>query len=146
MLAPRGWAFEQMEVWQPGSFWTKEEKKPNIIADYEFHKGRKTYASNVEGAYYSARLAVCEYLMKIKRQASAIIFREIGRDYQTPLGVWQIRENVRNALKTKPLTFSDLNLALKYLGTKLTVPLKYWQKESKVLDAIKNQKRIVDWL
>ena len=85
-------------------------------------------------------------MIKIKRQAGAIVFREIGEDYKTPLGVWQIRENVRQALKQKPLTFSDLDLALKYVGTKLKIPMRYYRKKSQLLDNIKNQKRIFEWL
>ena len=47
-------------------------------ADVEFFSQRKDYASNVTGAYYAARLAVAEFLVEKKRQAAAIVFREIG--------------------------------------------------------------------
>ena len=43
------------------------------------------------------------YLYENKLNAAAIVFREVGKDYAVPLGVWQIRENVRAALKEKPL-------------------------------------------
>jgi len=146
LLIPGGWMFEQLEAWQPGGLWTEKMTTPSIVQDHEFHNGRKKYASDVAGAYYSARLAVCEHLIKLQRQAGAIVFREIGEEYRTPLGVWQIRENVRHALKQKPLTFSDLDLALKYIGTKLKIPIKYYRQKSQLLDNIKNQKRIFDWL
>jgi hypothetical protein len=146
LLIPGGWMFEQLEAWLPGGVWTENLKEPSILQDHEFHQGRKKYVSEVAGAYYAARLGVCEYLVQTKRQAGAIVFREIGDEYKTPLGVWQIRENVRQALKQKPLTFSDLDLALKYVGTKLKIPMRYYKKRSKLLDNIKNQKRIFDWL
>ncbi len=123
-----------------------KKKEPKIIADHEFFKGRKKYASNVEGAYYSSRLAIAEYLEKEKRQSGAIVFREIGEKYDITLGVWQIRENVRNALKKKPIEFSELKLALNFIEKKLKIPLKYWRKESKLLDFIQKQKKLKEFL
>ncbi len=145
ILFPSKWCFEQLEAWQPGTPWSPDAEDTYVIADYEFYKGRKDYASNVTGAYYAARLAVAEYLVMEKRQAGCLIFREIGGKYSIPLGVWQIRENVRNALKKKPLTFSDLNLSLKYVEKKLSIPLKYWLKESKIFDRLKHQRKISDF-
>jgi len=145
LMVPGAWSFEQIEAWKPGSSWSQGAESVSVISDYEFHKGRKGYADNVTGAYYSARLAVAEYLGKKRRQASCIIFREIGGEYDLPLGVWVIRETVRDALKKKPLNFSDLGLALAYLSTKLTVPMSHYARQSVILDSIKNQKRITDW-
>jgi hypothetical protein len=145
LLVPASWSFEQLECWLPGGTWAVNAKEAHIIQDHEFYAGRKTYASNVEGAYYSARLAVAEHLVEKKRQAAAIVFREIGSDYQIPLGVWQIRENVRNALRQKPLVFSSLLLALAFLSRKLRVPIKNYRKESRLLDFLQNQKRLSDF-
>ena len=122
LLVPSKWSFEQLECWLPGGSWAVHAKEPHIIQDHEFYGGRKQYASNVEGAYYSSRLAVAEYLVRERRQAAALIFREIGPGYNLPLGVWQIRENVRNALKKKPLCFSDFGVVLAYLCLLYTSP------------------------
>lgn len=145
LLVPGAWAFEQLEAWSPGSSWAGEAKNVMISADHEFYKGRTTYADNVTGAYYSARLAVAEYLEKNRRQASCIIFREIGGQYDVPLGVWVIRQTMRDAMGKKPLAFSDINIALAYISTKLSVPMGVYKKKSALLDSIKNQKRIVEW-
>ncbi|MCX6802622.1 MAG: Nre family DNA repair protein [Candidatus Diapherotrites archaeon] len=145
LLLPREWSFEQLECWLPGGAWTADAKEHSIIQDHEFYEGRKDYASNVEGAYYSARLAVAEYLVKEKRQAAALVFREIGQGYNMPLGVWVIRETVRKALESKPFVFFDLQLALKFLGMKLKVPVAQYEKESKLLDQIRHQKRLGDF-
>ncbi|MEM0360301.1 MAG: Nre family DNA repair protein [Candidatus Diapherotrites archaeon] len=145
LLLPREWSFEQLECWLPGGAWTANAKEYSIIQDHEFYDGRKDYASNVEGAYYSARLAVAEYLAREKRQAAVIVFREIGQDYNLPLGVWVIRETVRKALESKPFIFQELNLALKFLGLKLRVPIAQYEKESKLLDHWKHQKRLGDF-
>ena len=146
LLVPSSWAFEQLECWLPGGTWAMNASKPQIVQDHEFYKGRTTYASNTEGAYYSARLAVAEHLDKRNRQATAIVFREIGKDYNIPLGVWQIRENVRNALKQKPLTFSSLGLAIAFLGRKLKVPIEQYKKESRLLDELLHQRKITSFM
>jgi hypothetical protein len=112
LLIPRIWSFEMIELWQRGSFYTNV----NVgNGDFEGYEGRKGYASNVEGAYYAARLAVLEYLKKIGRQASVLVYREIGAEYSIPLGVWVIRESVRNAMHGKSANFESLDLALDYI-------------------------------
>ena len=73
------------------------------------------------------------------------MFREIGQDYVVPLGVWQIRENVRNALKQKPLIFSSSALALDFLSKKLLVPISRYKKRSTIYSHFMQQKRINEW-
>jgi hypothetical protein len=108
--------------------------------DFEDYTGRKDYAENVGGAYYSARLAVLEYLKNIKKQASVLVYREIGSEYSIPLGVWVIRESVRNAMKNKSKNFEDLNQALYYImqnviGRDLVT-------KSKLIKIVKTQKTL----
>ena len=146
LLIPDAWAFEQLEAWSAGSSWMMGEKDARIVSDFEFCKGRKDYAENVAGAYYSARLAICEYLMKEKRQATAIIFREIAPSNLPPLGVWKIREAIRNAVRKKPLVFYDLDLALSFIEKRLTIPISLWKQQSKILDAIKYQKKLMEFV
>lgn len=145
LLIPRIWSFEVLEAWKPGGIWTEGASEPHLTSDFEFYGGRKTYAENVTGAYYAARLALCEYLMLRRRQCSAVVFREIGSDYKIPLGVWQIRENVRNALKARPISFSGLGLAFSYLSSRLSVPIDFWKKKSAVLSEVRSQKRLADF-
>ena len=40
----------------------------SIMKDYELFNGRKTYADSVTGAYYANRLALAEYLEKVKNR------------------------------------------------------------------------------
>jgi len=145
LLIPQEWSYELMEAWKPGASWNALGKEPTFMSDHEFYQGRKNYAENTAGGYYAVRLAIAEYLIKIRRQATALVFREIG-DAGTPsLGVFKCRETARDALKKKPLTFSNIDLALKYLETKLTIPLKFWAKESVLLDKIYHQKKLTDF-
>jgi hypothetical protein len=49
------------------------------------------------GAYYAARLGVLEHLVDRGRQAKCLVLREVTDAYWAPVGVWQVREGVRNA-------------------------------------------------
>ncbi|MEK6957457.1 MAG: hypothetical protein AABW99_00545 [archaeon] len=145
LLVPKEWSYELMEVWKPGASWNIESKEPTFMTDYEFYAGRKDYAENTAGGYYAVRIAIAEQLEKRKKQATALVFREIG-DAGTPaLGVWKCRNTVRAALDKKPLTFSTVNLALDYIATKLTVPIKYYKKNSKILDVLAHQRTLLDF-
>ncbi|MCX8189624.1 MAG: Nre family DNA repair protein [Candidatus Diapherotrites archaeon] len=145
LLLPEKWSFEQLECWLPGSVWMQKEKEHHIIQDHELYNGRKNYAENVEGAYYAARLAVAEHLTKRKKQAACIVFREISEKYAVPLGVWQIRENVRYALKQKPVCFCTLDDAIAFLSGKLKIPIEQYLKASELIKHFKKQKKIAQW-
>ncbi|MDD3159447.1 MAG: Nre family DNA repair protein [Candidatus ainarchaeum sp.] len=145
LLLPFAFSFEQIETWLPGGIWNAGAKDYQILSDYELTAGLKGYPSETEGAYYAARLAVVEYLNRNKINAAAIVFREIGQNYAVPLGVWQIRENVRAALKEKPLEFSTFDLALNFLSTKLVVPIAQYKKKSNLIKHFKFQKRLNEW-
>ena len=113
------------------------------MTDFEFYRGRKNYASNITGAYYAARKAICEYLYHIKRQARILIFREVSSGYVVPLGVWVIRETVKNAMEENiPLIFDNFDSALNKMVEGLMVELKHWKKSSKLINFVKNQRTI----
>jgi len=142
LLFPEKFCFEQMEAWFEGSLWSKKTK---IVNDYEFFNGRKNYANNVTGGYYSGRLAVSEFLARIKRQAGIIVFREIDESYVYPLGVWQVRQNLRDAMKKKPLVFNELNKALNHVKSRLRIDWSEWKNKSKVLNFLTTQQKITKW-
>ncbi len=133
LLMPGSWEFENFEVWAPGSNWA-EPTQSKIIEEYEPFDGRTKYAEKQAGGYYATRLGVTEYLEKINRQAKAVVFREVGEGYSIPLGVWQVRENVRNAMKSKSLRFSTQKEALDYIRTKLRIKLEDYIRNSKILN------------
>lgn len=147
LLCPGAWSFEVLEAWLSGAGWAlyAEKNEVQVASDHEFYNGRKTYAGNVAGAYYAARLAVAEHLVKRKRQATAIVFREITPEYSVPLGVWVIRETVRKALSKRPLAFSEISLALKYVEARFSVRLENYLNASVVLDGLRKQKRLTEW-
>lgn len=153
LLFPGKFAFEMNEVWAPDSLWNPvpgEEKsnyQPEIMTDYEFYRGRKNYASNITGAYYAARKSVCEYLYNIRRQARIIIFREVSSGYIVPLGVWVIRETVKNTLEAKkPRVQDNFEAAVETMSKGLLVDSKQWQHNSKLINFIRKQKTLDEFL
>jgi hypothetical protein len=77
-------------------------------------------------------MAVLEALAREKKQAGAIILREAYRGY-VPLGVFNVRENVRNAMLQPPAEFEDMSAALRYISTKLELPVKRFISQSDLL-------------
>ena len=94
ILVPGDWKYEMIEIWGRQTLWAGEDEV--IVQDRE-GMTKKGY-SPISGAYYSARLAACEYLKNIRRSARVIIIRSISSDYWAPLGTWVIREAVRKAM------------------------------------------------
>ncbi|MEM4326733.1 MAG: hypothetical protein QXZ13_01005 [Candidatus Diapherotrites archaeon] len=144
IFAPFSWSFELLEVYCPNSSWNFG-KEPLIMSDHEFFGGRSSYAENTAGGYYAVRLAVSEYLAKVRKQACVIVLREIREDLPS-VGVWKCREIVRDALSKKPLEFSSLGLVFAYLEKRLSVPLNFYLKKSVLLDNILHQKRIFEFV
>jgi hypothetical protein len=103
-LFPPPFRFEMLEQWQNDSLWGQSP----VITDREGPMGRKDYASNITGAYYAARLSVLQYLERIRRNAGFTVIRWITGDYWAPLGVWVIRETVREAMGSPPRIFEDM--------------------------------------
>jgi hypothetical protein len=144
LMIPASWSYESMEAWYPGTIWNPNGKNVAIYSDWEGNSGRATYAQ-IGGCYYSARLAVCEQLVNERRQATVIVFREARPGYIMPVGVWQVRENVRNAMMHVPIKFNTLEEALKRVSTQLEIPLKRWINQSSLLKSILYQRRITDY-
>lgn len=95
-LIPGRWEYELAELKRTGSVWNSSSST-FIKSNYEGYSGRTSYADETAGAYYATRLGVLEYLDSIQRQAKVLVVRDVKPDYWAPLGVWVIREAVRNA-------------------------------------------------
>jgi hypothetical protein len=142
LLIPGAWEFEQFEAWSPNTLWTMGNDEPAIVQEHEAHDGRWDYAYNEGGGYYAGRFAVAEALDRMRRQARAIVFREIYDGYVMPVGVWEVRENVRKAMEAKPGRFASLKAALEDVGTRLMINVGKYAEKSQIL----RQRRIPDWL
>jgi hypothetical protein len=144
LLLPGNWEYEQFEAalaQQPkGSSMMGAQSggaggghPSNISEEYEPFSGRSMYAESQGGGYYAARFGVAEALYKMRRQARCVVFREIGAGYSIPVGVWEVRENVRHAFANKPMRFGSKREALEHLSGRLSLQLKEYLRRSRVL-------------
>lgn len=139
MLIPRPFSFELIEVWMPRTVWSGQETW--IDSDSEGVTGKKGY-SNLAGGYYAARLPVLEYLKQIKRQATIFMVREIRPEYWAPLGVWVVREGVRDAMKNTPMAFESVDEALEAMSSRIKTPRDKWMKKANMLSDVKAQRTL----
>lgn len=132
------WNFEMIESW------IDTNGRVHIGSDYESGKNIDHYPS-IAGAYFAARLAAAEYLFKKRKKSSVLILREIHPEYFMSLGVWQIREGIRESLKWKGKKFETFDSALKYGVSKTSLSIDEWIKNSSIIRN-KKQKRMSDYL
>lgn len=144
ILLPRQWSYEVIEAKMPGSCWNNG-MQIFFMKDNEGFYGRKSYASEVTGAYYSCRLAVAEHLDSIKRQASVLILREVRDEYFAPCGVGILRETVRSAMSKKPELFNSIDDALKAASARLRIPINQFSESSILLKEAKTQKTLLSF-
>lgn len=144
IMTPDRWCYELIEAWYPNTAWNPAGSTIAIYSSHEFYEGRKTYAE-IGGCYYSARLASCELLDAERRQAGVCIMRETHPGYIMPVGVWNVRENVRAALRKPPKRFSNIRDALYHAATRLDIPIKRWIQNSAVLRHTLYQRKLESW-
>lgn len=140
ILQPGKWEFEQFEAYSPGTLWTATAEQENIVYDHEPHEGKKGYSIQA-GGYYAARMAVCEYLLKVRRQARVTVIREISEGYRVPVGVWQVRENVRAAMANPVFTADSLPEAFDAIRKVLSIAPERYAGMSKIM----RQRRLGDF-
>ncbi|UCE80993.1 MAG: hypothetical protein JSV94_00715 [Methanobacteriota archaeon] len=144
LMTPSSWRYELIEAWYPNTVWNPHNDRIAIMSDHEFFDGRKTYAS-IGGCYYAARLAVNELLSRERRQAGVCIMREAHPGYILPVGVWNVRENVRKALTNPPHRFPTLRSAMTHVSDIMDIPISRWIKSSAVLKDALYQRRVEDF-
>ncbi|MBI2550136.1 hypothetical protein HYV83_03055 [Candidatus Woesearchaeota archaeon] len=139
MMLPTPWRYEWIEAFYPSIVGEKLE----IFGDYERFE-RKTEYSPVGGCYYSARLAVAEKLRDEKKQAGIIILREAYPGY-IPLGVWNVRENMRVAMRLGYKSFGSFGEAYSYAASRLKISMGTWLQHSTLFREEFVQKRLTDF-
>jgi hypothetical protein len=77
-------------------------------------------------------MAVLEALAREHLQAGAIILREALPGY-VPMGVFNVRENVRNAMRLPGTEFEDIRSALLSLSSRFTLPMPRFIRETTLL-------------
>lgn len=145
LLLPGEFSYELIEAKMSGSVWNPGSELC-VMQDFETWYGRKDYAENCAGGYYVVRLAIAEYLEKIKKQATVLAFRECRPEYYAPCGVGILRECTRNAMQGKPEVFSDLNEAMNTAQKRLRLPVNEFAKRSFLLKIKKGQQKLTTYL
>lgn len=138
LLLPSVWAFEVMEAWP---FHVRSEPE----ADFELRDGRNAYPTRILGAYHATRLPTLEHLGRIGRQAGAIAFLEVYKEW-IPLGVWRFREIGRCALRGKGMKFQSLDDALNEVFKRLQLPGTKWLKASTIIKLHRGQTKLEKFL
>jgi DNA repair protein NreA len=126
ILLPTGWQYEWSEA-----FLHVLGNEELVFSDHERTR-KKTEYSPLGGCYYSCKMAVLEALAQEQKQAGAIILREALHGY-VPLGVFNVRENVRSAMQQPAQEFEDIRSALSRISEKFTIPLQRFITEGTLL-------------
>ena len=134
ILMPTGWQYEWSEA-----FLRVLGNEELVFSDHEIHT-KKTEYSHLGGCYYSCKMAVLEALAREQRQAGAIILREALSGY-VPMGVFNVRENVRSAMLLSGQEFEDVKSALAHIGQKFTLPAERFVEAGALLRSVLRQKQ-----
>ncbi len=126
ILLPTDWQYEWSEA-----FLHVLGNEELVFSDHEGRK-KKTGYSHLGGCYYSCKMAVLEALAREQKQAGAIILREALHGY-VPMGVFNVRENVRNAMNQAPTEFEDIRSALSHIGSRFNLPVTRFIEEGELL-------------
>ncbi|MCS7110963.1 MAG: Nre family DNA repair protein [Ignisphaera sp.] len=141
ILVPGRWSFEWMEAWFPRSTWNPTGETIVIEGDCEVIRPRDEYAS-IGGCYYASRLATAEYLDRVGRQAIAVVLREIYPGFDIPIGVWFVREQLREMYRQKPLKVSTVEDALGIVARHSSVGITKWVEKSRLLQLLLKTKKL----
>ncbi len=118
VLFPHRWIYEMIESWYSNGIL-------GFGSDYEDARGIH-HPPAIAGAYFAAKLGVVEYLSEKKIQAGVVILREIRPEYAIPVGVWQVREGIREAMKQKPTITENFDDALILASNKMSISKSEW--------------------
>jgi hypothetical protein len=144
LMMPLAWMYELIEAWYPNTTWNLHGKETAIYSSAEGYEGRKKYAE-IGGCYYAARLAVTEKLLGERRQAAVLILREAHPGYIMPVGVWNVREHIRSALKKRYQAYDTLDNALDEVMKVMDIPLAKWIESSSILGELRGRRRLEEF-
>lgn len=145
VLLPGAYRYESIEAWYPNTLWNPNPGSIAVMGDHEGYDGRTTYAS-IGGCYYAARLATSEGLLAQGRQAGVVVLREVHPGEILPLGVWNVREYVRQAVRGPYETFDTTEELLARISSTFAIPLARWLRASALLHDYRTQRRLDAWV
>lgn len=140
LITPGDYSFEMIENWNNGSIWTGPRES---IAEGDYEKpGRMVTTPKIAGAFFAAKLPIVEFLNEKERRGNILVIRFIDGDYTMPLGVWQVRENVRTAMQSV-YYLDDIDKFFEIIRIRRKVDLR---GNSKTYQMIKLQRKITDYV
>ena len=131
VLFPHRWVYEMIEAWYSNGIL-------GFGSDHEDSRGID-HSPAIAGAYFAAKLGVLEYLDKKNIQAGVIILREIRPEYAIPVGVWQVREGIREAMKQTPIIADSFDHALFLASDTMSISKTEWLSNGNILSLIKQR-------
>lgn len=145
ILYPAKWSYEWIEAWWPGSTWNPLAQIVVVEGDYEDYFGRTTYPS-IGGCYYASMLATLEHLKRIRKQATAILLREIYPGFNLPIGVWFVRESCRSMFNKGPVLKTDnISEICNYLDRSTRLGCSKWFSSSRMLRRVTGTRKISEF-
>jgi len=131
ILFPHRWLFEMQEAWH-------DENKVGFGFDSEDARGID-HPPAIAGAYFAAKLGVAEYLVQKKLQAAVLVLREIRPEYAVPVGVWQIREAIRAAMKKEPYIAGNFIDGVNFASKRMSISKSEWLSRGRLLKMLKQK-------
>jgi len=131
ILFPHRWLFEMQEAWH-------DENKVGFGFDSEDARGID-HPPAIAGAYFAAKLGVAEYLVQKKLQAAVLVLREIRPEYAVPVGVWQIREAIRAAMKKEPYIAGNFVDSVNFASKRMSISKSEWLSRGRLLKMLKQK-------
>jgi Uncharacterized conserved protein len=133
---PWSYIYENIETWGIGSVWVGNR---GMSIEEEFEDGkRKVRNPKMGGSFFATKLPILEYLDSIQKKAGILAIRYVTGDYYIPIGVWQVRENIKLALRNRK-AISNIDDFFHIVREKTGVDFKYF---SKIYKIVKTQKRL----
>jgi len=136
VLFPHRWIYEMIEAWYSNGVL-------GFGSDSEDARGID-HPPAIAGAYFAAKLGVLEYLSNHKIQSGVVILREIRPEYAIPVGVWQVREGIREAMKQDPIISDNFDNALNIASQKMSISKTEWLSHGNTLMMMR-QKTLSDF-
>jgi hypothetical protein len=84
-------------------------------------------------------LGVLEHLESVGRQATCLVVRHATEEYWAPVGVWQIREGIREAFEGEPAVAETFHDAVGQLAPQLPVSLETLRRKSGLVAGVQSQ-------
>ena len=131
VLFPHRWVYEMIEAWYSNGIL-------GFGSDHENSRGID-HPPAIAGAYFAAKLGVLEYLSKKNIQAGVVILREIRPEYAIPVGVWQVREGIREAMKQTPMIADNFDHALFLASNTMSISKSEWLSHGNILSLIRQR-------